>query len=87
MVVRHVPDLSPKWDHGRDAFFPTTPANQVHRRHAIFENVHADLKASARPRQNEIARTVLDRTLGAHHSRGCNRLVSAEGLVGVSLSG
>jgi len=37
------------------AFFTTTPANQldtvtadqVHRRHAIIENVHADLKASA----------------------------------------
>src|SRR5665648_958702 len=64
LVVRRIPDLNPKTDHGQDtlfttwrfhAFFTTTPtsqldtvtADQVHRRHAIIENVHADLKASA----------------------------------------
>ena len=64
LVVRRIPDLNPKTNHGQDtlfttwrfhAFFTTTPleqlgtvtADQVHRRHAIIENVHADLKASA----------------------------------------
>ncbi|GMA19663.1 hypothetical protein GCM10025862_16840 [Arsenicicoccus piscis] len=64
LVVRRIPDLNPKKDHGQatlfdtwrfHAFFTTTPhaerdtvvADKVHRAHAIIENVHADLKASA----------------------------------------
>jgi len=67
LVVRRIPDLAPKADHGQgtlfetwrfQAFFTTTTttasaevdtvtADQTHRRHAIIENAHADLKASA----------------------------------------
>lgn len=64
LVVRRIPDLNPKKNHGQatlfdtwrfHAFFTTVPraerdtvaADKVHRAHAIIENVHADLKASA----------------------------------------
>lgn len=64
LVVRRIPDLNPKKNHGQatlfdtwrfHAFFTTAPAaerdtvgaDKVHRAHAIIENVHADLKASA----------------------------------------
>jgi len=64
LVVRRIPDLNPRKDHGQDtlfdtwrfhAFFTTTPADvrdtvtadRLHRGHAVIENVHADLKASA----------------------------------------
>ncbi len=61
LVVRRIPDLAPKADYGQGtlfetwrfhAFFTTTKvetvtADQTHRRHAIIENVNADLKASA----------------------------------------
>ena len=63
-MVRRIPDLNPKKNHGQatlfdtwrfHAFFTTAPAaerdtvaaDKVHRAHAIIENVHADLKASA----------------------------------------
>jgi len=61
LVVRRIPDLNPRAEAGQatlfeswrfHAFFTTTDldtvtADQTHRRHAIIENVHADLKASA----------------------------------------
>ena len=61
LVVRRIPDLNPHARAGQatlfdtwrfHAFFTTTDldtvtADQVHRRHAIIENVHADFKASA----------------------------------------
>ena len=61
LVVRRIPDLNVRAAHGQatlfetwrfHAFFTTTDldtvaADQTHRRHAIIENVHADLKASA----------------------------------------
>jgi hypothetical protein len=63
LIVRRIPELNPKTSQGQEtlfdtwrfhAFFTTDPdaldtvaADQTHRRHAIIENVHADLKASA----------------------------------------
>ena len=61
LVVRRIPDLNPKTADGQGelfeswrfhAFFTTSTldtvtADKTHRGHAIIENVHADLKASA----------------------------------------
>ena len=61
LVVRRIPELNVRAAHGQatlfetwrfHAFFTTTDldtviADQTHRRHAIIENVHADLKGSA----------------------------------------
>jgi hypothetical protein len=61
LVVRRIPDLNPKAPDGQGelfeswrfhAFFTTSTldtvtADKIHRAHAIIENVHADLKASA----------------------------------------
>ena len=61
LVVRRIPDLNARAAHGQatlfetwrfHAFFTTTDldtvtADQTHRRHAVIENVHADLKNSA----------------------------------------
>ena len=61
LVVRRIPDLNVRAGHGQatlfetwrfHAFFTTTAldtvaADRTHRRHAVIENVHADLKASA----------------------------------------
>jgi Transposase DDE domain group 1 len=61
LVVRRIPDVNTRAKTGQatlfetwrfHAFFTTTDldtvaADQTHRRHAIIENVHADLKASA----------------------------------------
>jgi hypothetical protein len=61
LVVRRIPDLNVRAGHGQPtlfetwrfhAFFTTTTldtvtADKTHRRHAVIENVHADLKNSA----------------------------------------
>jgi len=61
LVVRRIPDLNARAGHGQATLFETWPfhvffttttldtvtADQTHRRHAVIENVHADLKASA----------------------------------------